>query len=282
MALMQIRWTAEKYPPVWQCIYCGELDRSKMTDEHIVPFGLLPKGGDWFLPKASCTDCAGITKKFEDRCLQYAFGSLRQQFQLKSRRKKDGRVTAKYRGHNGEITERIVDVRDLPRAAVGFRWPIPGIVLGEPPTAKFTGDMVVRYDQKAFLEHLSDQQALSVGRVAPLDFARMLAKIGHSYAVAKFGAGSFEPLLRDVILDRSEAAPFLIGGDHSGVHPDDQPGVLHDVFRSDVRRENGPSFFGVSIRLFALMGTPRYHVIVGTNPIPSSEALPTVRVHHQM
>ena len=39
---------------------------------------------------------------------------------------------------------------------------------------------------------------------------------------------------------------------------------MHDIFRNDCRRDNGPNFLGVSIRLFAFFGMPRYHVIVGS------------------
>jgi HNH endonuclease len=74
---MTIRWDAEKYPPLWRCMYCGDENRENLTDEHIIPFGLLPKGGDWFLPKSSCLACAEFTKKFEDRCLQFMLGPLR-------------------------------------------------------------------------------------------------------------------------------------------------------------------------------------------------------------
>jgi hypothetical protein len=40
--------------------------RRPFTEEHIIPFGLLPRGGDWYLPKASCEGRADITKRFED------------------------------------------------------------------------------------------------------------------------------------------------------------------------------------------------------------------------
>jgi hypothetical protein len=90
----------------------------------------------------------------------------------------------------------------------------------------------------------------------------MLAKIAHSYAVAEYGIDAFEPLLLPLILGKMDFGPYLVGGDASEPVPD-QPAVLHDIFRMDCRRDNGPDYFGVAIRLFAMMGMPRYYVIVG-------------------
>jgi hypothetical protein len=85
---MIITWNAEKYASVGHCIYCGA-NEGEITDEHIIAFGLLPKGGDWFLPNASCTSCADITKRFEGSCQQAMLGPLRYKLGLKSRRKKE-------------------------------------------------------------------------------------------------------------------------------------------------------------------------------------------------
>jgi hypothetical protein len=54
-----------KYPPVGKCIYCES--KSKLTDEHIIPFGL---GGNAVLQKASCRSCADITRDFETTVLR--------------------------------------------------------------------------------------------------------------------------------------------------------------------------------------------------------------------
>jgi hypothetical protein len=100
----------------------------------------------------------------------------------------------------------------------------------------------------------------------------MLAKIAHSFAVAKYGMDSFAPLLLDLIKCQTDIAPYFVGGEFMEDLPK-QSTVLHDVFRNDCRRDDGPTFFGVSIRLFAFMGMPRYHVIVGQllRPGPAGE-----------
>jgi hypothetical protein len=65
-----------------------------------------------------------------------------------------------------------------------------------------------------------------------------------------------------LIKGESDLAPHLVGGD-SSPDPPDQPTVLHDIYRMDCRRDNGPTYLGVALRLFAMVRMPRYHVIVG-------------------
>jgi hypothetical protein len=261
---MIVQWHGEKYQPLWRCIYCGEAQRNQLTDEHIIPFGLLPKGGDWFLPKSSCYACADITKKFEGQVLSGMFGPFRQQLKLKSCResKKTGRMALR-RGHpSGQIWEEEISVTSFPKLCIGFRWPIPGILLGEAPTNQFQGRLIVKGDTEEMRKLAPEGQGFRIGTIGPLHFARMLAKIAHSYAIAKYGTDSFNPLLPPLIKGENDLAPYLIGGDASA-EPPDQPNVLHDIFRVDSRRDNGPTYLGVAVRLFAMVGMPRYHIIVG-------------------
>ncbi|MDX2004323.1 MAG: hypothetical protein SFU83_03510 [Meiothermus sp.] len=66
-----------------QCIYCGIT--KDLTDEHIIPYGLL---GTSYLPKASCKKCAKITGDFE-RIVQREFlGSFRVSHDFPSRNKR--------------------------------------------------------------------------------------------------------------------------------------------------------------------------------------------------
>jgi hypothetical protein len=257
---MVIQWKVDKYPPVGQCIYCG--DSADLTDEHIIPYALLPKGGDWFLPKASCQKCADITKRFEGQVCGGMFGPFREQLGLKSRSKKTGRIKVRYNYPDGSLIDKEINVSDFPQLCMGFRWPIPGILLGNVPTNQYTGELVVRYDKAKMEAHATEMQAVRMGRVGPLHFARMLAKIAHAFTVAKYGIDSFEPLLPPLILGASDAAPFLVGGDASG-SPANQPKVLHDIFRMDCHRDDGPVYLSTAIQLFAMIGMPRYHVIVG-------------------
>jgi hypothetical protein len=100
-----------------------------------------------------------------------------------------------------------------------------------------------------------------------LVFGRMLAKIAHSYAIANLGITGFKPLLPDLILGKSAAAPWLIGGDASGPVPDTEP-CLHNVYLQNCLTA-GIEYVLVAIRLFCFVGMPRYHVVVGE--VASSE-----------
>jgi hypothetical protein len=262
-----VRWHAEKYPPLWRCIYCGETDRAKLTDEHIIPFALLPKGGDWFLPKSSCYACADITKKFETQVLYGMFGPLRQQLGLKVRNrgakaKKTGRMPLRRNSRDGKIWDEEIEVTSFPTLCIGFKWPVPAIIFDEVPTNEYKGELFVRCRHDDVTRYASDVAAFRIGTIGPLNFAKMLAKIAHSYAIAKYGQEAFKPLLTPLILGRIDFGQYFVGGDASETLPD-QLTILHDVFRMDCRRDNGPDYLGVAVRLFAMMGMPRYHVIVG-------------------
>lgn len=269
VAMESFRWTSEKFPPANACIYAnaGENHDGPLTDEHIIPFGLLSKGGDWFLPKSSCLNCACITKKFEDLCLRRTLGVARATLDLKTRNKKDRNKAQKviFKRPDGGEYIREMKYRDMPPYCIGFDWPVPGILRGgQPDETDYVGKLIVRSfgdELRNFIP--TEGHGVKLGSIRMLDFARMLAKIGHSYACAKFGIGSFDPFLLDLILGRSENAPFLVGGDGSG-EVLDQPDVLHDIFPLNCRvGPDGAEYMGVAIRLFAFWRMPRYHVIVG-------------------
>jgi hypothetical protein len=259
-----VQWNAEKYPPLGRCLYgTGSEHEGDLSDEHIIPFALLPKGGDWFLPKASCAACAEITSKFEGSVCRGMFGTLRQQIGLKSRRKKSKTTTVRYNYPDGSLVDKEIGVADLPYVCMGFRWRVPGILSGVPPAINVRDELVMRYNKAALDKHATTTQAVRLGRVGPLQFAQMLAKIAHAWAVAEYGFDSFEPLLPPLILGHIKEAPYLVGGDFREPQLPEQSGVLHDLARVDCRLNDGPSYFGVAIRLFAALGVPRYHIIVG-------------------
>ena len=95
----------------------------------------------------------------------------------------------------------------------------------------------------------------------PHKFARMLAKIAHGVAVAFKGLDAFEPLLPDLILGNTDLAPYLIGGSGSCAPiPKDRP--MHEA---EVKWRNYAvgRLLVCHIRLFVLLETPVYYVIVG-------------------
>src|SRR5438045_2287022 len=65
-----------------KCIYCGSTE--KLTDEHIIPFGL---GGPWVLADASCPECCKITSRFELNVLRNFWDPARAALGMPTRRK---------------------------------------------------------------------------------------------------------------------------------------------------------------------------------------------------
>ena len=282
-----VPWSSEEFPPIGRCIYAreGEQHSAPFTDEHIIPFGLLPKGGDWFLPASSCLNCNDITKKFEDMCLSQTMGVFRAKLDLKTRRKKKRAEPREvvFKRPDGTVDIKQMKNEELPHYCIGFDWPTAGLLRDQPPDSRdFNGKVLVRYPKGALENFVPEQHGIRLGRIRELDFARMLAKIAHSYAFAKCGIDTFQPMLLDLILGRAENASYLVGGDHSGQIPD-QPAIMHDIYPVGCRVEpSGAEYLLVAIRLFAMLGMPRYHVVVGKKlkqlSLPKAPNSPGIRV----
>ena len=105
-------------------------------------------------------------------------------------------------------------------------------------------------------------------RMMPHRFARLIAKIGHGYATAELGIGSFTPLTTELILGRSADYYYYVGGSWDIDPP--IPGGDHITKISLRFTSSQAAWVVVDIRLFSGTETPSYHVVVGeidlTNP----------------
>jgi hypothetical protein len=97
--------------------------------------------------------------------------------------------------------------------------------------------------------------------MTPSEFARMIAKIAHCAAVNDFGLEGFQPLAVDMILGRQDTMNYLVGGD--GHHFDPPATDIHTV---SYRTHDETGMLVVLVRLFAMLGAPTYHVLVGMKP----------------
>lgn len=100
--------------------------------------------------------------------------------------------------------------------------------------------------------------------IKPAPFARMLAKIGHTFAVATGQMSGFRPLLPDFILGRDSNAAFYVGGTFE-ITPPSHYG--HEIYLENGQVGN-KELMAARIRLFAnfgtaTYGTPTYYVAVG-------------------
>ena len=109
----------------------------------------------------------------------------------------------------------------------------------------------------------------------PAPFARMLAKVAHSYTVATLGLDGFTPFLPDAILrpDYPHLA-YLVGGDPNTPSPDF--GCLHRL-SLETRFVDGKQMIVVRIRLFASSGDqehglPIYYVVAGEALQPAKDS----------
>lgn len=173
--------------PVGECIYCGSTD--KLTDEHIVPLAL---GGRLVLPDASCVVCAAITSAVERKVLRGFMLDARAVGKFPTRRPKERPRTSSLDIERDGHFESI----ELPSSeSPGFlhlpRFARAAFLAGYPP---MKGVTFVGIDTLYFGKNPTEV-ARAIGTktirttvtVDASSFARMLAKIGYSYAVASQG-----------------------------------------------------------------------------------------------
>lgn len=110
-----------------------------------------------------------------------------------------------------------------------------------------------------------DGDRIRVGAVQADVYCRMLAKIAYSFAVAEFGYSSFRPLILPIILGKSTNYGHLIGGDPKSPPPTSH---LHEV-SWEWLIVHQQVYIIVKVRLFAQVGAPQYHVVVGTTGLIS-------------
>lgn len=244
------------YPPVGRCIYCPSSE--SLGKEHIIALSL---NGALILPKASCPNCAKATGEIERVCARESFGQFRLRHGFRSRKKhvRTLNLSIETQGADGQVSNRPVAIADLPDVLFLLRFKhTAGVLLGQTNDTSnvepwirlgggakpIVGDTVARFD--AF------------------SFARMLAKIGHSFAVAELGISSFRPLVLDFLFGRSDKLSSLVGGSF------DEPVLataLHWLrLRDHVDFASRRHFIVANIRLFACLGAPTYHVVVGEMP----------------
>lgn len=189
-----------RYGPVGKCIYCGAgPDCSRLTDEHIVPYGL---SGDIILPKSSCDPCADITKKFEQYCLRVILQHARLHFSLKTRNKKDrpktipaGKITA----HKFIVRE--MRVEDHPVKIALPRFMPPRFLAGLPKVAgiEIAGINALFNEKWHQSRHAYGNGTAFHFQFEVSNFCRLLEKIAHGFAVAERGIDGFLPLLQPSI-----------------------------------------------------------------------------------
>jgi hypothetical protein len=257
-----------KYQPVGRCIYCGCEGSSDLTLEHIIPESL---GGMLELPTASCNSCQTLIGRFEGQNARRLFLPIRRQFNFPSK----GRGKARRDQRQQETfvvringRKRDIPAADYPGLLVSFVFPPPMILFNIPPEYReFSGRVSVGMLPQ-FEERLSALRAkygnnvtfpVSVGAET---VGRLLAKIGHAYAVAELGLDSFRPYLLGIIRDQDPLLLHHVVGSADGEAPTSDD--LHEITIARPEDLGPENLVVVKIHLFSNhKGMAVHYVVAG-------------------
>lgn len=250
------------YEPVWECIYCGATS-DNLGKEHIVPLGM---GGTYILPRASCRDCEQETSHFERIVQRGAMWNVRSIRKIPSRNpdrmpSDTEVVVVRDGGQEGTV------VLSLDEAPVLFHMPLfsePSHLTGDHVAGaiKAEGMATIRYgrDPSNVAEELDAETIKIKSQLRPVAFARMIGKIGVSYAIAELGLESFEEVypLPDIRGERDQIGRWVGTRRDRALEP--RGGGLHRLAwgRSEEREE-----IAAEVQLFSDGPTPTYFVVVG-------------------
>lgn len=250
------------YPGFGRCIYCGATE-GRLSDEHIIPFSL---GGLLIIEKASCSACAKITCNFEGAVARSLFGDFRMRHKLPTRRPKERptRIPLQIVSQTRPDIPLSLPVAEFPAPAFMYKCTRAGILQGLPPTIDTAAlwqivGIASDAELKAFYAKYGKHVAYSFRHV-PEQFARMLAKIGHSYAVVTFGLEAFKPLAVETVLGQMKNLSYVVGGSFDIEPPVPDAGHL---LSAEIATNGITSLITVGIRLFGSCATPSYHVVAG-------------------
>lgn len=269
------------YKPVGRCIYCGDAELpggvSRFGDEHIVPLAF---GGTLILPEACCKRCEKvINQEIETPVLDREWGNFRAKHGFPTRNKK--RRTEKLAssvmmgtshlsplaiplvGHSTPVMMyKFKEARILSGAQRGDDnrdWGIPVI-------------MTSRDDELAMQKNYPAWDQAHKLKAEPFTFARFVAKVAHSYAIAEYAKSdpdAFAPLLTDLILGRSDDRFFAVGGSLDIAPPLRVPGGTHTFkLRVLLRSSTGQrladhALIIIDVRFFSGIESPSYHAVAG-------------------
>jgi hypothetical protein len=252
-----MRSAGKSLAPVGRCIYCGYTE-PPLSKEHIIPFSL---GGNLILPAASCEKCARITSDFEKICARGMLGQFRVRADIPTRHpeQRPSEFSPEITRADGTTEIITIPAKEYPVACVGLLLPVAGILVGRRPGPTEI-KCLVKLPMDDLKRVLNPGDAMDGPPVNLPAYGKLLAKIAHTFTVAKIGIDSFKHVLPDLILGKSRTFLHYIGGEPDNDKVPETEGYGHKLVLGHVR---GTRLIFVSIRLFASIGMPRYIVIAG-------------------
>ena len=257
-----------RYAPVGRCIYCGTTDLPpgvrRFSDEHVVPLAL---NGGLVLPEASCRDCERIiNKEIESPLLSAEWGHFRAKYGLPTRRPKNRSKTVSLESRTGGYIE--IPANEYSAPVLLYNFAPPRILSGSQPIPNshaWTLSVLGGGDEEVGLQqrypHWTEAHEF---RLEPFRWARFIAKIAYGYAAAEVGLHCFRPLVRDIILGKSDDYFHFVGSASSDPPDSGWPVGGKHHFGITIRFvKDNIGLVVVDVKLFAEAGTPVYHAVVG-------------------
>jgi hypothetical protein len=260
---------AHTYASAGQCIYCGRpRSESPLTAEHIIPESL---GGMLVLPEGSCPDCQKFTSAFEGLNAGRLFKPIRRQFQFPSKSRGKKRREARENEQfvaiiNGK--KRSIPAADYPGLLISFVFAYPTALTGAQPTfASFTGRVTLGQlpDYEKRLQALQTRYGQDVSFPvfgSAEEVGRLLAKIGHAYAVAELGPKAFKPYLLGIMRGQDpRSLHHVVGSDDTKLPVATD---LHEIQLLPAGTIGPENLVVVKVRLFSnYPGMPTHYIVVG-------------------
>lgn len=244
---------------IGKCIYCGS--KEDLTDEHVIPFGLNPRGVDnmFVLENASCKRCSNITSKFE-YVQRYSLEVPRSFFNLKSRRNDLTNEFSIDIDNNGETKNTNIPIREFPTLVLPI-YDLPSYMDNRTDNTLLVRGTVAYHIGGMSLEDLgkkyNTKKITFASRWRSHDFPRMLAKIAYGYSVANHGIDNIkEVYVLPAILGNKDDIGRWVGCPKENLITEKD---LHIIKGYILDKE-----IMIRIKLFALYDMiPEYIVIVG-------------------
>ena len=245
-------------PDIGECIYCGAKGAG-LEKEHAIPYGL---NGPWTLLRASCSQCADTTHRFERDTLRGLHAPIRAALAMQTRRPKERLSQLPLVLESGGAQRTVqIPSKDYPLYLPTPLFPPPGAITGAPDSPHLDTELRFLHIAGPSLETVARQYGADFAgarlNFTPAEFARTLAKIAFCAAVYVLGLAPFTLTpIRRIILGQDRSVGRWVGS-WTG-QPVNEPKGLHAM-----KILSSGTEVHVVLRLFAQFGAPEYLVVLG-------------------
>ena len=277
--------------PVDKCIYCESAEN--LSTEHVVPAGMR---GRVTLARATCESCRKSTHEIETKCMRDTLLGVRIKHALHQHPlERPATHPVEFTDWEDNKTVCEIPLAECPIVTVMpvFEW--PGIlrrVRPEDTTFGLLYPHLSANSEELFQKLLRRPGVKSVevfsDAIEVAVFARWLAKISYSYAVACLGYDEIcHSPLRSMIRNGTLFFGHLVGGMNELRLPsqefrlDARTSEFFSIELKDYPASDGNIYWATRVRIMPMLQTPTYFVIVGQRRLPTVEPQRLVQAHHR-